>query len=221
MEDFKPDFGVALVEAGKHGETIVFNRVELLMLARAGDGDYTSTINICLDQDFAATFEFDNARFEQLLKLLPPEGAKQVAIALGGRFRQPQVLNIPPGAITVRMEAKLGEPRVNPDETYVPLIVQSFHKSKGMPSILFEDDTMITGKLELVAGSAGPVHNVAGVELKHGDHIEVWLNTEDDWVRGMYHNSPFNGELAGLVTEDTGNRPFFLGAKVRLKKRPQ
>lgn len=44
-----------LHEAGKHGEMIVFDGFGLLMLARAGVGDYTSTQNISLDQEYAVT----------------------------------------------------------------------------------------------------------------------------------------------------------------------
>lgn len=222
MATVLPDLGTVWSEGVHAASTITFDRFDLHMIGRAGPGDYTSSRALVIDEEYMVTFEFDEQRFQELLRLLPKAGAAQLAKHLGGPFVEPSVVNIPPGAIVVGMRARLGEPRENQDERYVPLIVESVFPSGPVMSIEFEDPPRVTGKLELVEGAAGPAHAVAGIELHEGDVIDVWLKQEKDWVRGTYepttNSDTFERQFALLHTERTGMRPIFLGYDVRIPK---
>jgi hypothetical protein len=217
-EELLPDLGTAWLAAGRETSTVIFDRLDLHMLARAGDGDYTSSRVLVAEAAYMVTFELDEARFQALLRLLPRDGAIQVARALGGPFVEPQVITIPPGAIFVGLRARLGAARSNGDEVYVPLIVTSLFEPGPIMSITFEEDGS-TGVLEVLQHPAGVTHGVAGHPLRDGDRIDVWLKTENDWVTGRYEHTTRDGafepRFAMLQTEHTGGRPIFLGVKVR------
>ncbi len=217
-EELLPDLGNAWLEAGRANATVVFDHFDLHMIARAGEGDYTSTRTYVAEDAYMLTLEFDETQFQALLRLLPRGGAEQIARALGGRFVQPQVINIPPGAVVVGMRASLGSARTDNDETYVPLVVSSVFQPGLVMSITFEE-TRPTGVLELIDGTSGPAHAVCGEEIRDGDRIDVWLKQENNWVSGRYERATKNGafetKFALLQTEHTGGRPIFLGYKVR------
>jgi hypothetical protein len=224
-EELLMDLGTTWREAGRASSTITFDHFDLHMLGRAGDGDYTSSRAYVAEKAYMVTFEFDEERFQDLLRLLPKEGAVQIAQALGGPFVQPQVIDMPPGAVVVGMRARLGEPRVNEEERYVPLIVTSIFAPGPVMSVKFEAQTeaQVVGMLEVIDGPSGPAHGVDGVELRDGDLIDVWLKQEKDWVAGRYQrektsDGSFETKFAILKTERTGMRPFFLGYKVRRAK---
>lgn len=218
-EELLPDLGAAWLQAGRADAMIVLDHFDLHMIARAGEGDYTSSRTYVAEQAYMMTLELDETRFQELLRLLPKDGAEQIARALGGRFVQPQVINIPPGAVVVGIRASLGTARTNHDETYVPLVVNSVFKPGPIMSITFEDSRPM-GVLELVDGASGPAHGVCGEEIRDGDNIEVWLKQENNWVSGRYERATksdgaFETKFALLQTERTGGRPIFLGYKVR------
>lgn len=218
-EELLPDLGTVWLEAGRANATIVFDHFDLHMIARAGESDYTSSRTYVAEEAYMLTLEFDETRFQELLRFLPKGGAEQIARALGGRFVQPQVINIPPGAVVVGIRASLGPPRTNNDETYVPLVVNSVFEPGPVMSITFEESRP-TGVLELVDGASGPAHGVCGEEIRDGDRIDVWLKQENTWVSGRYERATksdgaFETTFALLQTERTGGRPIFLGYKAR------
>lgn len=217
-EELLPDLGTAMLKAGRAHATIVLDHFDLHMIARAGEGDYTSSRTYVADEAYMLTLELDETRFQELLRFLPKGGAEQVARALGGRFVQPQVVNIPPGAVVVGLRASLGPARTNNDETYVPLVVNSVFEAGPVMSITFEENRP-TGVLELVNGASGPAHGVCGVEIRDGDRIDVWLKPENNWVSGRYERTTkggaFETKFALLQTEHSGGRPIFLGYKAR------
>ena len=220
MSETLPDIGTVWRDGAYASSTITFDHFDLHMIGRAGPGDYTSSRSIVIDEEYMVTFEFDDARFKQLLKLLPKAGADQLAKHLGGKFTEPSVVTIPPGAVVVGLRAKLGSARTNGHERYVPLVVSSVFKPGPLMSIEFEDPPRASGTLDLIEGPTGPAHSVAGIELRNGDVIEAWLKTEQDWVRGKYQsttsNDAFETKFALLMTDRTGMRPIFLGVEVRL-----
>jgi hypothetical protein len=215
-----PDLGTAWMDAGRASCEIIFDHFALHMLARAGAGDYTSSRGLILEQSFMVTLELDEERFQQLLRLLPPDGALQVAEALGGPFVDPQILNIPPGAIVVGLRTRLGPARTtNADESYVPLIVTAVFPPGPLMSITFEE-VMSSGVLEVLETTSGSAHGVCSKEIHNGDRIDVWLRAENNWVSGTYQRATtsdgaFEPKFALLLTERTGGRPIFLGYKVR------
>lgn len=216
------DLGAAWVEAGREGSTIVFDHIDLHMLGRAGEGDYTSSRTFVAEKAYMVTFEFDEDRFEELLRLLPKDGAAQIARALGGPFVNPQIINIPPEAIVVGMRAHLGKARSNGEEAYVPLIVDSWMAPGPIMSVAFESAAP-AGVLEVLQGPSGPVHAIDGQEIRDGDCIDVWLKQENNWVGGRYRRATtkegaFEAEFALLQTERTGRRPIFLGYKARIAR---
>lgn len=241
MDEPLPDLGAFWLRGAHATSTIVFDYFDLHMLARAGVGDYTSSRALVIDVEYMLTFEFDEERFKQLLRLLPKAGATQVARALGGPFVAPHVINIPPGAVVVGLRTRLGEPRVNPDETYVPFVVTGVFAPGPQMSIAFEDDDEPVdkgeakpkpkskprsksrkepmGTLDLIETSSGHAHAICGVELRDGDPIDAWLKQEKDWVRGKYRPTTnagaFEPKFALLETERTGMRPIFLNIKAR------
>ena len=218
-EELLPDLGTVWLQAGRAASTILFDHFDLHMIGRAGEGDYTSSRTYVAEQAYMLTFEFDEQRFHELLRLLPREGAVQIARALGGPFAQPQIINIPPGAVVVGIRANLGKPRTNGEETYVPLVVTSLFAPGPIMSVAFEDNEP-SGVLEVLQGASGPAHGFAGEEIRDGDRVDVWLKQENQWVTGQYQSTKtndgaFETKFAMLQTERTGRRPIFLGYKVR------
>jgi hypothetical protein len=214
-----PDLGTIWLEAGRAGSTIVFDHFDLHMIGRAGEGDYTSSRTYVAEAAYMLTLEFDEERFQELLRLLPKAGAAQISRALGGPFGAPQIINIPPGAVVVGVRGRLGNPRTNGEESYVPIIVSSLFKPGPIMSVTFEEERP-EGVLEVLQGPSGLTHGCAGEAIGDGDLIDVWLKQENNWVSGRYQATQttagaFETKFAMLQTERTGGRPIFLGYRVR------
>jgi hypothetical protein len=217
-----PDLGTEWLQAGRENMTIEIDHIDLLMLARAGVGDYTSSRNINAERDYMLTLKFDEGRFQELLALLPGMVAAQLRKALGGSFVEPTAIEIPSGVVTISARTRLGQARLADGESYVPLEVTSMTASdRGVLSFTFHEERgECVGALELVQGESGASHAVCGTQLVAGDRIEAWLVQENGWVSGRYEPTTsaggFETRFAALMTDSMGMRPIFLGIKVRL-----
>jgi hypothetical protein len=217
-----PDLGTAWSLIYAPSDEFVFDCLSLSMVAKAGQGEYTSSLTIHLSPPHLVSFEFDDERFDELLRFLPADGAGYMRQKLGKRARAPVAVNLPERALVVGIRAKFGTARENPDERYVPLVVTSWFAPGLVMSVRVVKLTRgpVTGSLEIADGPKGPRHEVAGYPISDGDRIEVWLRPDNAWVEGTYLSTTsagvFENRFAALVTENMGTRPFFLGAKVRL-----
>lgn len=125
-DEFLPDLGTAWSSIYTPDHEFVFDCQSLRMVAKAGQGDYTSSLTIHMAPPHLVSLEFDDERFDDLLRFLPADGAAYMRQNLGKKARAPVAVNLPDRALVVGIRAKLGTVRENPDETYVPLVVTSW-----------------------------------------------------------------------------------------------
>ncbi|WOH37677.1 type I restriction enzyme HsdR N-terminal domain-containing protein [Thalassotalea fonticola] len=124
---FKPDLGLYMLKAGAPiGQAQHFMPMGIPMIGKVEDDLYTICVNIDIDDGFLATsFDFDEKRYQQLLKLYPHEIGNKVKNALK---RQPyQLIFTPEETIEVNIHAELGKTvHSNDNEDYCPLWVNEF-----------------------------------------------------------------------------------------------
>ncbi|QFS45700.1 type I restriction enzyme HsdR N-terminal domain-containing protein [Nostoc sphaeroides] len=125
--DYKPDFGLYLHKLGFKTESLhQFLPTFMPLITKVEDDLYTFVVNIKYGDDFlAASFDFDEVLFQQLLQALPASKAQEVRNSLR---RQPFSICFKNNtAPEVNLLAKLGETVYsNDNEDYCPLIVEKF-----------------------------------------------------------------------------------------------
>ena len=124
--NYKPDFGLYMYKLGtSSSQELYFVPMGVPMISKVEDGLYTVFVNIQFGDDWlAASFDFDEVVFQQLLKVLPDAKASQAKEALK---RQPYSIYFTEDIPEVNIHARLGEKVFsNEDEDYSPLVVIDF-----------------------------------------------------------------------------------------------
>jgi len=126
--DFQPDMGLYLLKAGAPPDmTLHFTEIGVPMLAKVEDGRYTMFVSIGMGGDkLAASFDFDEQRYAQLLASLDDQTREKISSALK---RQPYKIHFedPP---VVCLHAQIGPTiHTNEDESYCPFDVLGFEKA--------------------------------------------------------------------------------------------
>lgn len=120
------DFGIHLLKLGIPREmSLYFVDVLVPLLARVGDSLFSFTVSVSMEeQQYAATFDFDDKRLDELLAVLP----SHIASKAGACFATvPSVIKIQGEPPCVTIKAKLGENILeNDQEHYLPLEVIKF-----------------------------------------------------------------------------------------------
>jgi hypothetical protein len=130
MNEFAPDLGLEWWKAGHAGKQIQLTRMPIDSIGRVSNNVFTTTVNIPMDQVFALTFDFGRSELDALLGFMPARLATTLRADLTVPFGQPAFIEIP--RVLVDLTAHLGEPQENGDETYVPLVVDSFAAATAM-----------------------------------------------------------------------------------------
>ena len=132
MDELASDLGLRYKIEEHHGSTFSFTSVPLFMLARVAPTLFSSTANLTMDGTYAVTFDFDETTSRQLLTILPRSIRSDMERALSAPFTEPQMIEIPPGEISLDIVAHLGETQHNDDETYVPFVVDGVSVARGL-----------------------------------------------------------------------------------------
>lgn len=123
---YKPDFGLFMYKSGAPLEQEQhFIPLGVPMVAKVEDGLYTFLVNIQFGDDWlAASFDFDEKRYQQLLSSLPEDKANDTRDALR---RQPYKIHFEKDVPELCIHAKLGKSVLsNENEDYCPLQVVEF-----------------------------------------------------------------------------------------------
>lgn len=123
---YKPDFGLFMYKSGAPlGQEQHFMPLGVPMVAKVEDGRYTFLVNIKFgDEWLAASFDFDEDRYQQLLSSMPENKAEDIRQALR---RQPYKINFEKDIPELCIHAKLGNTIYsNDNEDYCPLEVVEF-----------------------------------------------------------------------------------------------
>jgi hypothetical protein len=123
-ESLYPDYGVLLHKLSYTESVKQFEYgVPVDHITRLDDNTYSINLNrMVSEQEYAATFDFDDQRFAEFLLTLPRERAIQIFNALR---KQPYQVDIqPPHSIDI--VSRLGKPTQTKFEEIVPLIVEEF-----------------------------------------------------------------------------------------------
>lgn len=125
--EFKPDMGLYLWKLGyRSDQTLSFIPMGLPFVGKIRDGLYGAGVNIRWEEEWlAATFDFDELRFEQLLASVNPT---QAAKLRDGLKRQPYKLSFTSDIPKICMDVRLGETIFsNDNEDYCPFVVDRFY----------------------------------------------------------------------------------------------
>jgi|GEM_PF-4164482 len=106
---------------------IVYDSFDLRSLSLLGTDYFSSSRSLALKLYFMVPSEFGKKRFDERLQLLLKARDAQLERELGSKaFIEPRTIDIPPYVLLSGLRTHLGEPRVTPDETFIPLIVDQF-----------------------------------------------------------------------------------------------
>lgn len=121
-----PDYGLLLHKLNVTEETEQFDySVPVDHISRIDDCTFSISLNRMVgEQEYAATFDFDEERFADFLLTLPRDRAIGIFNSLK---KQPYQVDIQPPHI-VNIISKLGKPTKTKFEEIVPLIVEKFIK---------------------------------------------------------------------------------------------
>ena len=126
--NFKPDIGLYMWKSGYSSEKLIsYIPMGVPCIAKVQDGLYSINVNIKHEEEwFAAVFDFDDARLEQLYSVLSTERAEEVRDALKNR---PFEIVFEDDIPVVCMEVRLSEQTYsNENEDYCPLNVENFSR---------------------------------------------------------------------------------------------
>ncbi len=118
-----PDFGRQLVSQGwpKDG-VFTFLPFELHNIVRLDTGSYSTMSNMDYGgRSYAVSLDFDEAKFEEILKCLPQGVADEVRRHFQ-REIGPSAIQFPT-PFRIAISARLGEEVTNEMETYIPMVV--------------------------------------------------------------------------------------------------
>lgn len=127
--DYKPDFGLYLWKLGFTEETTwYFIETYIPLLAKVEDGLYSFSTAVAFGElELAASFDFDEPRYQELLSSVTETQSEKLRDALK---RQPFMAHFEEiNAPVVQVKAKLQSFFYsNEDEDYSPLVVENFEK---------------------------------------------------------------------------------------------
>ena len=86
-DDLAPDLGLRFAKDRKGG-TFTFSSVPLSGIVRISPDTYTSMVTLPMEENVAASFDLSQAAFNQLLSLLKPAAAKQLAGFFAGQVQR-------------------------------------------------------------------------------------------------------------------------------------
>lgn len=125
LHTFRPDFGILLLKIGSSPQQKqIFIPTLVQFVARIEDGKYTLFANVRFDDIYAISFDFDDDRYDGLLRCLPKDKAEEIRLSLR---KQPYSVRFTDDIPEVGIEGKLGEViYCSEEEDYCPLIVERF-----------------------------------------------------------------------------------------------
>lgn len=138
MDNFSPDFGMALTAAGRRNATVSFSRIPLPHLGRIDAATFCSTVDLAMERRYAVTFDFDLASLRAVLALAPRTLASSLSVKFGKPFREPEMVEFS-SPLVVAIQATVGEPIENGDEQYAPLRVVAVTAATATTSIEIAD----------------------------------------------------------------------------------
>jgi hypothetical protein len=131
--NFKPDLGIYVSKNAPDTETYIFGPVSLSTIARVDTGGYAATTGLEIDgQRFAATFDFDRKRLQDLLGLMPPVFQRRVRARLSKHQSKPCLVELP--EIQCCLQCRLGEVTDGSYEVFIPFKVTEVTAPTGDPS---------------------------------------------------------------------------------------